>query len=519
VRAPADKEAVEALTPIDTGGVFPLVDLHLSARALKNVGDGSNVFCVLFVKNYTTRNWVEFTRTEARPNAREVHWVRYFRVKYVFAVRQRLQIRVYEEFGTSGELTRHHEIGRVKFRTSEVYNGTGRTELILKLDNQGKGIGNLLIDSEKVPDCASIVRVKFTATGLKRMHFLQRNEPFFTFAKAMEHGNWGNVYQSKRSASGDWDELQVPAQILYGLDKEKPLRVTVWDWNNGSPLEIGHADTSFDRLLERPPLELVAGEMEHRGDLTAVTVALEEHPTFSDYRNAGWRLALMAGIDFTTSNGDINDSRSLHYIRGPAPNAYEQCIRAVGSILCPYTDGHRGFVRGFGGEINGDPNDCFPLTDEPFVRDPQGLLSAYGQAIRRVKLSGPSNLAPVIRWATGEAERQDEKTYSILLIMTDGEIADEQPTIDAIVDASTKRLSIVIVGLGDRDFTLLERLDADQCPLESDEGVAVSRDIVQFVAFKNFPPTREGAAALASEVLAEIPTQFIEWARQRGMRP
>jgi hypothetical protein len=64
-------------------------------------------------------------------------------------------------------------------------------------------------------------------------------------------------------------------------------------------------------LLLRPPLELVTDAMEHRGHLVAEIVALEERPSFSDFRNAGWRLALMAAVDFTSSNGDISDASGL----------------------------------------------------------------------------------------------------------------------------------------------------------------------------------------------------------------
>jgi hypothetical protein len=80
----------------------------------------------------------------------------------------------------------------------------------------------------------------------------------------------------------------------------------------------------------------------------------------------------MAAVDFTSSNGDINDARSLHYIKGTLPNAYQQCIRAVKSILCPHTEDGRVFVRGFGREINGDPDDCFPSSKNHSSSDATG---------------------------------------------------------------------------------------------------------------------------------------------------
>ena len=42
------------------------------------------------------------------------------------------------------------------------------------------------------------------------------------------------------------------------------------------------------------------------------------------------------GIDFTASNGDPNQSTSLHYINPYAPNEYMQALTAVGEIIQDY---------------------------------------------------------------------------------------------------------------------------------------------------------------------------------------
>ena len=37
-----------------------------------------------------------------------------------------------------------------------------------------------------------------------------------------------------------------------------------------------------------------------------------EHPNFVDYLRSGWQISLSVAIDFTASNGQINDPTSLH---------------------------------------------------------------------------------------------------------------------------------------------------------------------------------------------------------------
>ncbi len=59
--------------------------------------------------------------------------------------------------------------------------------------------------------------------------------------------------------------------------------------------------------------------------------------------------------------------------------------------------------------------------------------------------------------------------------------SDLEATKDAIIAASALPLSIIIVGVGDEDFSSMEFLDADKRVLKSSTGVVAARDIVQFV--------------------------------------
>ena len=75
----------------------------------------------------------------------------------------------------------------------------------------------------------------------------------------------------------------------------------------------------------------------------------------------------------------------------------------------------------------------------------------------------------------------------IHLIITDGIINDMQKTIDEIVRGSELPLSIIIVGVGDADFSSMDVLDADDEPLYSKKYKKyMASDIVQFVPFSEF---------------------------------
>lgn len=77
------------------------------------------------------------------------------------------------------------------------------------------------------------------------------------------------------------------------------------------------------------------------------------------------------------------------------------------------------------------------------------------------------------------------QAYSVLLILTDGEIHDMPLTTDLIVQSSHLPLSIIIVGIGNADFNNMEALDGDS-GLRNSKGQSALRDLVQFVPFRQF---------------------------------
>ena len=79
---------------------------------------------------------------------------------------------------------------------------------------------------------------------------------------------------------------------------------------------------------------------------------------------------------------------------------------------------------------------------------------------------------------------QGSKTYQTLLILTDGEIHDMDKVINLLFIAATLPLSVIIVGVGNADFTNMVKLDGDG-GLYNSQGQKALRDIVQFVPFRD----------------------------------
>ena len=65
-----------------------------------------------------------------------------------------------------------------------------------------------------------------------------------------------------------------------------------------------------------------------------------------------------------------------------------------------------------------------------------------------------------------------------MLILTDGEIHDMEKTKELLVQASQLPLSVIIVGVGEEDFEMMEELDSDGKVLETSNGQSSARDLV-----------------------------------------
>ena len=89
----------------------------------------------------------------------------------------------------------------------------------------------------------------------------------------------------------------------------------------------------------------------------------------------------------------------------------------------------------------------------------------------------------------------------------------------AIIKASSLPVSIIIVGVGDADFTEMNALDSDDRLLRHGDLVA-KRDIVQFVQLRQFVGGSYWSKdLLAKNILAEIPAQLSSWMKMKGFKP
>ena len=103
------------------------------------------------------------------------------------------------------------------------------------------------------------------------------------------------------------------------------------------------------------------------GTIVVDQFVVKEKPTFVDYLRAGWEVSMTCAVDYTASNGNPSDTKSLHYLGGN--NQYETAIFNVGQVIEPYDSDRMFPVFGFGGiprhlGVNGVSH-CFAMNGNP----------------------------------------------------------------------------------------------------------------------------------------------------------
>ncbi|XP_042060286.1 protein BONZAI 2-like isoform X2 [Salvia splendens] len=490
----------------------------------------------------------ELGRTEVVLNSLSPKWIKKFSVTYQFEMVQNLVFRVYDvdtQFHGMDvktlKLEEQQLLGEAICTLSKITTKLYRTVTIDLVHEEvsTRKCGQLTVYAEESVTSKTTVELVLRCSDLESKDLFSKSDPFLVISKATEHGILVPICKTevrKNDHEPKWNPIFLSIQQVG--NKDSPLLIECFNFNsNGKHDLLGKLQKSLAELerlhsagsVENLFIPMSVGK-NHQCKVLKSQLIVDKYSetiqhTFLDYLAGGYELNFMVAVDFTASNGNPRLPDSLHYIDPSGrPNAYQRAILEVGGVVQFYDYDKKIPAWGFGARpIDGPVSHCFSLNGSSTyceVEGIHGIMMAYTSALSNVSLAGPTLFGHVVtqaaQIASGSVARNERK-YFVLLIITDGVITDLQETKDAFVMASDLPLSILIVGVGGADFKEMEILDADKGErLESSSGRVASRDIVQFVPFRD---VQSGEDSVVRSLLAELPTQFLTYVRARGIGP
>lgn len=520
------------------------VEISVQCRHLADLDvlSKSDPMCVLFMKDIKTNTYYELGRTETLDNQLNPDFATKFTVTYYFEELQSIKFEIYDVDSASHNLKNHDFIGSLECSLGELVGAPGG-KLEKPLRGPRRSNGTILLRAEELNKCKEEITLHFRASHLDKKDFFGKSDPYLQISRVNEDGSYTVVHRTevvKKTLNPTWQPFMITARSLCNGDYDRSIKFECFDWDSdGGHDFIGEFTTNLRELSRgpcssniypviNPKKRAKKKKYKDSGEVILLSFKSEQVCSFLDYIQSGsTEMNFTVAIDFTASNGNPSSPSSLHYLNPyGTPNQYAAAIQAVGNIIQDYDSDKLFPALGFGARMSdGSVHHEFALNfnpSNPFCTGVDGILQAYYTSLKNVQLYGPTNFSPVINHvARFAAAIQDGSQYFVLLIITDGIITDMQQTQQAIVNASRLPMSIIIVGVGDADFTDMDVLDGDEVRV-SHNGVYAERDIVQFVPFNDFLNRGDMAlsqAALAKEVLAEIPDQFLSYMKKRNIKP
>ena len=491
------------------------VELFFSARNLKNKDllSKSDPYLMILFED-ASNNYYEVARTSKRKNTLDPNWKETITLDFFFEKKQNILFRVYDDDETNPDFL------------GEVYSTLGdlvaKGVSILKLDRGGQ----LVVRVDEYENSRNAFRITLNGIKLDKKDTFGKSDPYLIIYKSLPGDQWVEIHRTeviKNTLDPKWPSFDTSEHELCNCDREKPIKIECYDWDKASKHDlIGSAQVTVDQIITiENKIDLISAKGKLAGKILVKNVEEKKVYTFVDYIRGGLQLCFTVAIDFTGSNLDIRNKKSLHYLSKSRWNPYQKAIWEVGSILQAYNNQKLFPVFGFGGIPEGQQsvNHCFPLTGDlsnPYVQGVEGILSLYSEALLNTRLSGPTHFGPVFTKFRDLVSQANEDVYNILLILTDGVIDDMDLTRTLISRNIHSPISVIIIGIGDEDFSQMETLDMDRVRFRSVFDPPSRSDIVQFVPYRKFggDPVR-----LAAEVLKELPQQVTEYMQEINRIP
>ncbi|XP_033896311.1 copine-7-like [Acipenser ruthenus] len=519
------------------------VELRVSCKALldRDPLNKSDPSVILLVQ--AQGQWTEIDRTEVIKSNLHPVFSKVFTLDYYFEEVQKLRFEVYDIHGQCAIGTRDDDfLGGMECTVGQIVAQKRMTKPLFLKYGKYAGKSTITIIAEEISGNNGYAELSFCAKKLDDKDLFSKSDPFLEIYRINEDESEQLVHRTeviKNNLNPVWDSFKVSLSSLCSCDENKKLKCLVWDYDSrGKHDFIGEFYTTFGEMQKivggdtvswdcvNPKYKIKKKNYKNSGVVILSELKLHRVHSFLDFIMGGCQIHFTVAIDFTASNGDPRNSCSLHYINPYQPNEYLKALVAVGEICQDYDSDKKFSALGFGARIppNYEVSHDFAINfnpDDDECEEIQGVVEAYQSCLPKIQLYGPTNVAPIInkvaKLAAEEEKSKDASQYHILLILTDGVVTDMADTREAIVRASYQPMSIIIVGVGNADFTDMQILDGDDGVLRAPKGEPVLRDIVQFVPFREFKTA--SPAALAKCVLAEVPKQVVEYYSHKAFSP
>ncbi|XP_061177290.1 copine-3-like [Saccostrea echinata] len=527
------------------------IEIMISCTNLADLDDftKSDPMCVLFVRQFG--QWKEYDRTEAIRNSLNPQFVKSFILEFEPGLTQQLMFSVYDIDSRSQDLKHHDYVGSVEDNLHNLIDDNKlmkTTNKNLRIPGHAKSRGLISITTEVIKESRNKVSIHVGGHKLDKKGVLSLNKPdtYFQISRCID-GTTGSTYHPVyrteivyKSTRPRWRPFEINLQPLCNSDLDRGIQFSVWHFSGNDYHLVGRNNTTLREMsqkdgngsfievyLSSPKKETKNKKNTLAGTLRFFRFKIDMQYSLFDFIRGGLQIQPVVAIDFTASNGAIEDDLSLHSLSNARENQYMDAMDTLGAMICQYNIEQQIALFGFGANWKNkqEVSHCFPLCEDVFVKGIKNAISQYEGALPLLHFSGPTQLAPMLEKAASLAESQNmsqnKQIYTVLMVITDGVINDIKRTLRKLIAISHLPLSVIFIGVGPADFSLMEQFHVDRdTPLQNRKtGEVAVRTNTYFIAFHKENISTGGNAVLAKEAMAALSTQIIQYMKKNNLTP
>ncbi len=416
--------------------------------------------------------------------------------------------------------------------------------------------GHVLVSSQRISQDKSMYNISLGCLNVKNTEIFGKTDPYvmlfrpydshvtYNTHKDIPDSLWCLIYKT------EWVKAELNPKFnpfcisSWNLSRGNPhvlIKVEIWDHSKlGRDKKVGTAFTTLARILSGTDKFINSFDQKNKfmGTVCFGNFEVKQTLNMSEYLSLGISLRCLFAVNCSTSMELFNKS----YVEGVPKTLMETTLEAVSdALLSKQMTPRLGFL-GFSALKDGCRMTSFAFNENErncSVCSTAEVLELYKKLYPKLEPAKPTRIEPIIERARLMIRYQDRnkpKVYSLLVILTDGDIQDQQACVDRIVECSTEPISIVIIGIGLSNFSKLEYLESgvnqtvpqkqnahakQQLPkqlsrLTDSKGKEGCRSIVKFVYYQNYAGKPK---ELTDAIFRELQTQMADYYNAAKVKP
>ena len=481
-----------------------LINIHVSAECVltKKLFSKRDPMCVLFTR--TRRGWHEYGRTEVCWNILEPVWVRPFTFNVIPDKSELLRFEIYDVVEQFHDLKEQKFIGFAELDLFILLTSPSHSVSLDIVSNSGEERGVLKVSFFDLSPSYGSLFFRMVAKGVKSSkRLIRKANPFFVIGRWLpEDQRYVAVYKSSvhsRTHQADWGKIELFKQFLCGGDLSTPIRISMYDcMSSDTNNYMGHFDTTLEELVKAGETEFdIVNEQDGKfnGTFTATLLENCESPRLFDYRLMGVQISAAIAIDFSGSSVGLTfNNRGQHLDNGVF--SYRYAINDVCDLLYPLTMGQPYSAFAFADFPNGDKlRSLVSNRENDMISNAGVLLRSYERMKKSVKFPKTISLVPMIRHIQEMARKRwdDERTVTVLCIVTNGKFTDLNEAVDALVELENEPLCVVLLVMGGTRRELEKAFKHRHGILTNSQGKSTTRRVLKMATYledRRYPDPR-----------------------------